>query len=123
MLQSEAHFPKLKAHSGAAGVPMTFSLPESTLQPQQPNAPQSWEIPFSDTFELGFPGSAWTLYDTSDDGAERLWALDDYYVNSGLSSVWMAAGGADGLDPADHTIPFNGEWRHCGRLAGWTINV
>jgi hypothetical protein len=88
--------------SGAIGTPARFQLPadlSAALDNTALNAPQDWETDFADSFDGAFPGSAWEVLDGSDDGLDRTWGLDDYEFASAPASVWIAAGGADALDP------------------------
>ncbi|MFQ5594356.1 MAG: hypothetical protein ACE5HA_09425, partial [Anaerolineae bacterium] len=108
--------------SDAAGQPARFQLPTNLrpaaigeagalLQPfggaQDGVTPQDWEADFTEGFEGDFPGTVWQLFDGSDDGFERTWGLDDSRVKGGSASAWVAAGGADALDPEFSFYPHN----------------
>ncbi len=94
--------------SGAVGTPTTLQLPSGVL-PQVASAAAQSIDDWTPDVEEGFEGdlSAWSVFDNSDDGADRTWGLDDFYANSGTQSVWVAAGGVDGLDPQDFYYPDN----------------
>lgn len=88
--------------SDAAGQPTRFQLPTGAASLNSGGvgvSPQDWEAGFTEGFEGDFPGDTWEILDGSDDGLDRTWGLDDFRVNSGNASVWVAAGEADGLDP------------------------
>jgi hypothetical protein len=92
--------------SGAVGIPASFQLPPGTLPAVTSAAAQSaddWTADIAEDFEIGL--SSWVVFDNNDDGVDRRWGIDDYYANSGTQSVWVAAGGADALDPEQYYYP------------------
>jgi len=94
--------------SGAIGKPATYRLPAGLLPSVSAAAPQSvddWTPDFSEDFEGDLTN--WTVFDSSEDGLERQWGIDTQDAHSGNQSVWVAAGGADGLAPSDAGYPDN----------------
>ncbi len=97
--------------SGPAGTPASFRLPPSA-RPKYVGiaaiqSTNDWTPDFVEDFEDGIDPSTWLTVDQSDDGAERFWGADDFRVNSGDQSAWVAAGGADGVDPELYYYPHN----------------
>jgi hypothetical protein len=94
--------------SGAVGEPRTLSLPRDMQVNGVPMVSQAsgWNADAYEGFEGDF--SNWNVFDINpDDNLEMMWGLDDYYVHSGNQAVWMAASGADGLDPQFFYYPDN----------------
>lgn len=89
--------------SGPVGTPGQIHLPAdvaAALQGSAGNAPQDWEVDFTQDFEGEFPGGLWSVEDFGDDGYDRTWGVDTSRAASGTASVWVAAGGDDGIDPS-----------------------
>lgn len=103
--QKPAPRPHMKT-SGAIGVPASFQLPAGNVAAISARAAQSvddWTPDVSDDFESGLTN--WQMFDQSIDGLQRFWGVDDSRANSGSQSVWVAAGGTDGMDPEAFYYP------------------
>ncbi len=72
---------------------------EPTAAVLSPMAVSGWQIILSESFEGAFPPAGWSLFDTSNDGFERLWSRATAQSFQGAWSVWPAGGGADALNP------------------------
>ena len=82
--------------------PARSGLPSSAPAPGAGPEPAGWVTIFSDDFEGGFPGP-WQLY------GDPTWGQTSYDSYSGSYSIWCAAGGINGVDPADGYYPTNVE--------------
>ena len=105
--------------SGAVGHPLVLHRPPGVRAASLTllNSATDWTVDFADSFEqeangtippLGtIPTANWYSMDYSDDGAERTWGIDTTKAYSGTRSLWVAAAGADGIDPAHFAVPDN----------------
>ncbi|MEM7130630.1 MAG: clostripain-related cysteine peptidase [Chloroflexota bacterium] len=98
--------------TGAIGTPTVIRRNSGVRAASLEIMPQSvtdWSEDFSDSFEddIGPFPDAWTVLDDNSDLLDRTWGIDDSEANSGTQSVWVAAGGSDGLDPASNPMPPN----------------
>jgi hypothetical protein len=94
--------------SGAVGTTASFQLarPLNQVSAAAAQSENDWEPDLTEDFENGL-GAAWQVLDESDDGFERYWGINDYYVDEGAQALWVASGGADALDPEQFYYPRN----------------
>ena len=98
--------------TGAVGTPAVIRRQGGVRAASIDVMPQSindWAEDFADSFEddLGPFPNAWVVIDDNEDLLDRTWGIDDSKANTGDQSVWVAAGGADGLDPEVDAMPPN----------------
>jgi hypothetical protein len=98
-------YPRLWQHAGSKGEAAQVRFPAPSLLSRQPLSRQGGGALIEEDFEGAFPGTTWALRDDSDDGFERTWGKDGTYVYTGNGAAWVAAGGADGLDPPGSQYP------------------
>lgn len=76
-----------------------------------PQSIDDWSADFYESFEGEASGTIpqgdWSVLDDNTDSLDRVWGIDDSKAYSGTNSVWIAASGADGLDPASNPAPNN----------------
>lgn len=94
--------------SGAAGVAASFRAPQppELVHTARAQSSDDWTPDFSDSFDSGL-SLEWLVTDDSDDGFDRTWGANNVEVNSGANAVWVAAGGADAVDPQTTPYPPN----------------
>jgi hypothetical protein len=94
--------------SGAQGTATSFQLsqPLNTVSAAAAQSEADWQPDLSEDFENNL-GTAWQVLDESDDGFERHWGINDYYVDEGAQALWVASGGADAVDPEQFYYPPN----------------
>lgn len=107
---SDVTTPPPSTNSAPAKKPAGFVPPKhahpANETPIEPSA--AWSTIMREDFEGTFPPETsflWNLYDQSQDGLEYLWGASDYNPHNGLKSAWLAAGGADQLDPSLYAYP------------------
>lgn len=92
--------------------------------PPAMNSNVMWPL-MSEGFEGTFPQGAWSIYDK--DGAtngEYFWGQNTHIVSTGTHSAWVAASGANGMDPGSYSYPNNADsWMVYGPIDLATYNT
>lgn len=104
--------------SGPVGTPTAVVLSTQLASVGTATSPSlnDWTPDLAEDFEAGL-GQNWIALDQNADSLERTWGVDDLKASSGRQSVWVAAGGANSLDPEEYYYPLTSRIRSTILLA------